>query len=121
MMTLEECYEAMGGNYEEVLGRLRSERLVRKFVLKFPNDKSYELFCTMMAEKNYDEAFRAVHTIKGVCQNLGFARLLQSSSRMSDALRHGWTPEADELTPQLKEDYRITTDAIRKLSECEGE
>lgn len=75
----------------------------------------------MAAEKNDQEAFRAVHTIKGVCQNLGFSRLLQSSSLMSDALRHGWTPEADALMARLEEDYRTTVDAIGKLSECEGQ
>ena len=88
-MTIQECYTALGGDYEDVLARLRSERLVRKFALKFLDDKSYELFCTTMAQKDYEEAFRAVHTIKGVCQNLAFTRLLQSSSQMSDALRHG--------------------------------
>jgi len=119
-MTLQECYVVLGGNYEEVLARLRSERLVKKFVLKFLNDKSFELFCNMMKERNADEAFRAVHTIKGVCQNLGFTRLLQSSSLMSDALRHGFTPEADKLAPQLAADYQATVDAIRQFSECEG-
>ena len=42
-MTLQECYTAMGGNYEDAIGRLRSERLVRKFVLKFLDDGSYNL------------------------------------------------------------------------------
>ena len=40
-MTLRECYDALGGSYDEVLGRLRSERLVQKFVLKFLADGSY--------------------------------------------------------------------------------
>ena len=30
-MTLKECYAAMGGDYDEAMGRLRSERLVQKF------------------------------------------------------------------------------------------
>ncbi len=119
-MTLQECYEAIGGNYDEVLARLRSDRLVKKFVLKFLDDKSYDLFCAMVEERNAEEAFRAVHTIKGICQNLGFNRLLVSSSQMSDALRHGWTPEADALKGQLEADYRMTADAIRKYSEGEG-
>ena len=42
-MTLKECYAAMGGDYDEVIGRLRSERLVQKFVLKFLDDGSYDL------------------------------------------------------------------------------
>ena len=40
-MTMRECYEAIGGNYEDVLGRLRSEALIRKFTLKFLEDQSY--------------------------------------------------------------------------------
>lgn len=120
-MTLQDCYAAMGSNYEDVLGRLRSERLVRKFAMKFLDDQSYELFCASMKEKNAEEAFRAVHTIKGICQNLGFTRLLESSSLMSDALRHGWTDEAETLAGRLEEDYRTTVDAIRSLIECEGQ
>ena len=40
-MTIQECYEAIGGNYEDVLRRLRSEVLIRKFTLKFLEDQSY--------------------------------------------------------------------------------
>ena len=40
-MTIQECYEAIGGNYEEVLGRLQREALIRKFTLKFLEDPSY--------------------------------------------------------------------------------
>ena len=34
-MTMQECYEAIGGNYEAVLRRLHSEALIRRFALKF--------------------------------------------------------------------------------------
>lgn len=114
-MTLQECYADMGGNYSEVVARLCSESLVHKFVLRFLDDKSYELFCNSMENKNYEEAFRAAHTIKGICQNLGFTRLLESSSEMSEALRHGWTPEADTLISQLEMDYQDTINAIHKF------
>ena len=65
-MNLQECYEALGGDFEDVLSRLRSEKLVQKFVLKFLNDKSFDLLCSSLEEENYEEAFRASHTIKGV-------------------------------------------------------
>lgn len=121
-MTLQECYAAMGGDYEDVTRRLRGERLVNKFVLRFLDDKSYELFCTSMKEKNYEEAFRAAHSIKGACQNLSFNRLLESSSEMADALRHGWTPEADALIGRLGEDYQATIAAIETYKrECGGQ
>ena len=75
-----------------------------------------------MAEKNYEEAFRAAHTIKGMCQNLSFTRLLDSSSRLADALRHGWTPEADPLYEQVRADHLAVTSAIRAYQkDCGGQ
>ena len=121
MMSLEECYDALGGNYKAVLGRLSSERIVKKFVLKFLNDQSYVLLEQSMKEKNYEEAFRAAHTIKGVCQNLSFDRLGDSSSRLAEALRSGWTPEADALVDEVKRDYQETADAIRAFQTENGE
>lgn len=120
-MTLQECYMALGGDYEDVLSRLRSERLVRKFVLKFPDDGSYGLLCDSLAQKQYGEAFRAAHTIKGMCQNLSFTRLAESSSRLTEALRHGWTPEADGLLAQVAEDYQQIVGAVRALEEESGD
>ena len=40
-MTMRECYEAIEGDYEDVLGRLHSEALIRRFTLKFLEDQSY--------------------------------------------------------------------------------
>ena len=119
-MTLQECYAAMEGNYEDALGRLRSDRLVQKFVLRFLTDGSYDLLCSSMEAQNYEEAFRAAHTIKGVCQNLSLSRLLASSSDLSEALRHGYTPEADALLERVKADYRQTAGAIRTLEASLG-
>lgn len=119
-MTLQECYAALEGDYQGVLGRLTSERMVQKFVLKFLNDGSYDLLLRSMEEQNYEEAFRAAHTIKGVCQNLDFTRLYRSSSQLSEALRNGFTPEAPALAEQVKEDYARTTAAIRAFQESAG-
>ena len=119
-MTLQECYAAMGGNYEEVLGRLRSDRLIQKFVMKFVNDSSYQLLLDSMASGDYEEAFRAAHTIKGVCQNLGFTPLPDSSSQLSEALRHGYTPEADSLVEQVSKNYQETVGAIRAFEASAG-
>ena len=119
-MTLQECYAAMGGNYEEVLGRLRSDRLIQKFVLKFMDDGSYQLLLDSMASQNYEDAFRAAHTIKGMCQNLDFTRLYESSAQLSEALRGGAAPDAPSLLERVGEDYRQTVTAIRALKESAG-
>ena len=119
-MTLRECYAALGGDYDDALGRLRSEKLVAKFVLRFLDDKSSDLLCSSVEEKNYEEAFRAAHTIKGICSNLSFTVLGRSSSELSEALRYGYTPGADALAEQVKEDYRQTAAAIRAYREAAG-
>ncbi|MDE6960326.1 MAG: Hpt domain-containing protein [Lachnospiraceae bacterium] len=120
-MSLQECYKALEGDYEGVASRLRSEKMIRKFVLKFLNDASYQTLLSSLEEKNYEEAFRASHTIKGVCQNLGFTRLGDSSSSLTDALRDGWSDGAEALVEKVKADYELTVNAIRILeAESEG-
>ncbi len=113
-MTLQECYAALEGDYESVMGRLRTERLVQKFVLKFLDDGSYALLTTSMESGAYDEAFRAAHTIKGVGQNLSFNKLYESSHLLTEALRAKNIEEAMPLYEQVKADYAQTVAAIRQ-------
>lgn len=117
-MTLKECYGALGGDYEEVLGRLTSERLVQKFALKFLNDPSFGDLQRTMAAHDREEAFRAAHTIKGVSQNLSFTRLYHSSALLADALRNEWAPEAEDLAAQVAQDYQVTVEALRAYQAC---
>ena len=112
-MTMQDCYAAIGADYDDVLGRLRSERLIQKFVLKFLDDGSYALLCQSMADGDLDTAFRASHTIKGVCQNLGFTALGQSSHELTEALRGRDGAAAAGLLGQVQADYERTVDAIR--------
>ena len=63
-MTIQECYKAIGGNYEDVLRRLHNEALIQKFTLKFLEDPSYRLLKQALRDKNYEDAFRSAHTLK---------------------------------------------------------
>ena len=121
-MTLEECYAAFGGDYGDVIGRLRSERMVQKFVLKFLDDPNYDALCRSLESGDVEAAFRAAHTIKGTCMNLGFAKLQHSGSLMTEALRSGDLAAARGLLRLVREDYECTVNAIRAfqagLSAC---
>ena len=115
-MTLPECYAALGGDYDDVFARLHSERLVQKFVLKFLDDGSYRLLLSALDAGNRAEAFRAAHTIKGMCQNLSFTALERSSSALTEALRGGG--DADPaLVEAVRTDYERTAAAIRAFAE----
>ena len=112
-MTLKECYTTMGSDYEDVLGRLRSERLVQKFVLKFLDDGCFASLLSALETGNQDEAFRAAHTIKGMCQNLSFTKLAASSSNITEALRAGDMAAAKDMLDSVRVDYELTAEAIR--------
>lgn len=115
-MNLKECYAAFGGNYDEVIGRLMTEERVKKFILMFLRDTSFDTLCTAMENKDYDTAFRAAHTLKGTCLNLSIERLRISASDITEALRDGVNNGADELLPKVIEDYTLTIDAINQLA-----
>lgn len=114
-MTIEECYTKFGGNYSGVLGRLGSEALIKRFLGKFLNDESYANIFKNLESGNTEEAFRAAHTLKGICQNLGLDRLFVSANAVTEALRNGKNDVNDEMLAALKADYELTTEAIRSL------
>lgn len=122
-MSLETCYQALEGDYETVYNRLnKNERIVKKFVLKFLDDSSYDLLEKSIKEENYREAFRAAHTIKGICQNLSFTRLFTSIDVLAEALRNEDNidfAKVPELVQAVERDYKVTADAIRAL-QAEG-
>ena len=115
-MELKEVYEKIGGDYDDVVRRLMGEKLVRKFLLKFLDDKSYADLERTLSEGDYKEAFRAAHTLKGVCLNLGFTELYKVSAELTEVLRGRETAGSDALYAQVKEQYTTLTDAIRELA-----
>ena len=116
-MTVKECYEQMGADYEGVLGRLRSEVLIKKFAKKFLDDGSFRSLKDNLGQKNGEEAFRAAHTLKGVCQNLGFDNLYKASFDITEKLRGRDTEGCEELLAKVEEQYNNTVDAIHMMED----
>lgn len=65
-MTIREFYTVIGGNCDEVLGRLQREELVRRFVKRFLTDRTHENLVAARKNNYVASAFRAAHTLKGV-------------------------------------------------------
>ena len=116
-MTVRECYDAMGGNYDEVLSRLRDDARIAKFLGKILADPSYELLAASMSSGNAEEAFRAAHTIKGICLNLAVTKLYASSNALTEALRGKTeiTDKAHKLLEAVTTDYQATVESIKRL------
>ena len=115
-MTIQECYQKLGGDYAQVEKRLPGIHLIRRFIAKFLDDGSYPELCRAMEQGQTEEVFRAAHTLKGVSANLGFDRLTASSGELTELLRgrtDGIPTEAVPLLDMVRQDYELTADAIR--------
>lgn len=104
-MTLKNCYTAMGGDYDGVMKRLRSEKLVLRFVTSFLEDSNMAELRDALAAADRNRAFEIAHTMKGVCLNLGFLKLGESSSKLTDALRTEISEEVPAIMEQVETDY----------------
>lgn len=115
-MNLEELYKSLHGDYAEVKARLMSDRLVEKFVLKFPSDSSMQQLRDAIASGDLATAFRAVHTLKGVAANLSFSELRETASALTEQLRRGDGTVDDVLLMKVENAYKLVTDSIQKES-----
>lgn len=114
-MTLEECYAAMGGDYADVIGRLRSEAFIKKFVLKFADSTDWLQLHAALEENRIEDAFRAAHTMKGVASNLGMTELYSASSQLTELLRDGVPRDVSAALAAVDASYQKTLAAIQRL------
>lgn len=67
-MTIQACYQQMGGDYAQVQQRLPSARLIEKFVAKFLEDGSFAELRQAMQTGQRKTAFRAAHAQGRMCK-----------------------------------------------------
>ncbi len=114
-MTLEEMYRKLGGDYGDVRLRIPSEALIRRFAVKFLSDTTFADLVEAVEAQDWEKAFRAAHTMKGVALNLGFGTLCRTASELTEALRSRepltwifhWEPEMGTLSPLFE--FPMTT------------
>jgi HPt (histidine-containing phosphotransfer) domain-containing protein len=116
-MNLKECYEAFGGDYEGVMDRLASEEQIARYLRMFTDDDEIVRLKDAFIQHDDEHAFLAAHSIKGMALNLGLGRLTAQSDRLTEALRHGRTPDAEDAYCKTLEAYEVTASAIRELEQ----
>ena len=119
-MNLEECYNAFGGDLEDAIAHLKNEDIIYRFTKRFLEDKSFGKLCDCVANEDYEEAFKAAHSLKGVCLNMSFKNLSKSACEITEFLRDKTNEEVDdkmcrELLTSVTKDYETLINAIRKL------
>jgi len=89
--------------------------LIIKLVKKFESDQSYAELKQGLADKDAEKAFRAAHTLKGICLNLGFSQLIEDVVNITEILRAGKLEGTDELFSKIQTTYENTVAEIKKL------
>ena len=112
MTILEQAYHELGADYEGVTTRLMGDALVARFVGKFFEDENFVKLGEALAAQDVKAAFMAAHTLKGVCQNLGFDNLYAPSSELTEVLRAGSLEGADELYAKVAAEYHRTEEVL---------
>ena len=96
-MTIEECYEGLGGDYKRVCRRLPGRQFVERFLWRYLEDDSAQLLFAALAARDPAESYRCALALKGVAGNLGFEDMERAVSELAETIRGG------EITPQARE------------------
>ncbi len=114
-MTVREFYNAINADYDAVISRMVNETLIMKYLRKFPSDPNFAQLQQAVKEENYDTAYRAVHTLKGLCLSLGFESMSTPVIALNDDLRAGRTQQAEAYIADITPLYNEIVDLIGKL------
>lgn len=119
----EKCKRELQKNGADVKSALHSfmgkEEMYEKYLVKFlAEDPNYDNLMSSLERKDYNEAFRCAHTLKGVSVNLGLMPFYDAVSALTEELR-GKEPEevdaeaVDAIKEKVKTTYHIFADIIK--------
>lgn len=119
-MTLKDFYDRIGGDYDDAIRRLMSDRIAQKFLLRFLDDPSMGELLDAVESHDREKAFVAVHTLKGVAANLALTSLQKCASELTEQLRDRKHDADSELLNAVKEKYSQIISAIDEIQKSLG-
>ncbi len=115
-MSIKEFYETIGGDYESIVGRLRNDDLIKKFLIKFLDEKSYDELVVAYKANDVAESILAAHKMKGVVANLSFTKLFEVlTAFLQDLRQENQTVVNEEMMNQVTIYYDEVIAAIKEL------
>ena len=107
-----------GIDWPDVSARfLGNEDLVIKFMMKFLNDKSMDELTEYLAAGDAENAFKAIHTLKGVSGNLSMKAIHDDVWSLTEILRAGSLDGAQEKYDRIKVKYDDLIRILRKYQD----
>ncbi len=107
---------AYGMDVNATLARFAgNEALMMRFLLGFPNDKTYGSLEAAVAANDHEAMKAAAHSLKGLTGNLGLTPLFEASTEMMNALRSDAPCDVAALYASVKEEYEKAVAMIATL------
>lgn len=117
--TEDKCLKAldeMGADVPSALDRfINNAELYKKFLRKFPEDKSFPGLMENLSDEKVKDAFYYAHTLKGVAANLGFTNLTTVLHPVVEDLRAGKPADPAQIE-QCRQVYQLIVDVINQYA-----
>lgn len=114
-MTIKEFYKAVGGDYNEVIGRGVKQERIERYLTLFQKEEAVNKLSECVAQKDYEGGFEYSHNLKGLCLNLGLGDLQKASSIICEELRNGTPGEGlEEMLCNVQNAYDKVMDSIEE-------
>ena len=117
-MTIKELYDRIGGNYDQAIRVMKSDRLIDKYVRKLTASQVAESLAEAGKTMDPVKLFESAHAMKGVCSNLGLEALANAVNESNEEFRPGNARRLSDADVQSRLDaiarqYQITAEGIR--------
>lgn len=117
-MLFDHALEELCADVQGTLHRFSGNRaLLKKFMLKFPQDTTFEELGTAVVRGDYEAVETTAHTLKGVAANLGFVRLYETCGDLVQAVRQGQYESISALFELTKEEYEKIVSCLSRVED----
>ena len=115
MGEFREIFEVYGADYNSTMARfMGKEAMYLKFLDMLFKDDNLEKLGTALEQQDYEAAFAAAHTLKGVVGNMGLAPLFNAVCAIVESLRKREVPEDYNVLYQIIQTGFLQADEFRK-------
>lgn len=112
---LKTALESLGINVDTALSRFMGiDSILLKSLKLFLADTNIETLQTALENNNAEQAYHAMHTIKGVCGNLSMDKLFNLSAELCVLLKQNELEKAKEKFAVFKKEYFTVAEGLQK-------
>ena len=122
-MTLKELYANIGGNYDQAVKVMRSEKLIDRYVRKLKDSGVDKSLAQAKEAMDGQMIFESAHGLKGLAGNLGLINLADAANEITEEFRPGNPRNMSDEEVQAKIDdiltmYNTAVEGIRQYEEA---